>query len=196
MAAVYCAAFPESLAHFFPGRPAPLRALADVLAIPLTAEPEAAFVAERDGRVVGYCLAPAHFSRLAPAGRRQVGRLLWRWLSGQYGLGLRTLRVLAADKLQTRRQHTTDRYAAEAHILSIAVHPDCQGQGLGKALLEAGLHYLDTVPASPVRLEVRPHNTAARRLYEQHGFEQVGRTADSQGEWLVMLRRAAAGGGP
>lgn len=194
MAAVYVAAFPESIRHFFnPARP-PVAALIDLLAIPLEAEPESVLVAEADGQITGYCLAPAHFSRLAKTAVRggHLWRFFWRWLTRRYGLGLRPLRMLALDKLQGHRERQNGHQHAEAHILSIAVHPDCQGQGLGKALLERGLAYLEGTGADPIRLEVRPENPAAIHLYEKHGFRTVGRTSDSQGDWLIMLRSSGS----
>jgi len=58
--------------------------------------------------------------------------------------------------------------------------------------VQKGLAYLAACGAPRVRLEVRPDNTAALRLYERLGFATVGRTRDSQGEWLIMIREAAA----
>lgn len=189
MAVVYVAAFPESIEHFF-GRRAPTAAMADLLAIPLAAEPNSVFVAEVDQRIAGYCLAPAHFSRIARTALRCtfVWRYVWRWLTGQYGLGLRPLRMLALDKLRGHRERRHDRHHSEAHILSIAVHPEFQRLGLGRALLERGLAYLDSTVADPIRLEVRPGNAPALNLYEKYGFRTVGRTSDSQGDWVIMLR--------
>lgn len=62
----------------------------------------------------------------------------------------------------------------EAHILNVAVSPDCQGQGRGRAML---MHLLQTGRrhgAETAFLEVRPTNQIAIRLYETAGFHQVG----------------------
>lgn len=189
MASVYAEAFPDSLRHFFGDRPAPLRAIADALALAVRAEPESNFVADLDGRIVGYCLAPIHLSRLSKAcGATCLARFLGRWITGRYGLGLRSLWLLGRDKLHARRQSQDDPHQADAHILSIAVSPNTQGQGVGKTLLRHALCHFDRQRVERVRLEVRPDNTPALRLYEKYGFVTVGRTDDSQGEWLIMLR--------
>ena len=195
MAAVYIAAFPESIGHFFDQTDPPVTAVIDLLQVPLDAEPQAVLVAEKEGRIAGYCLAPAHFSRLAHTALHggHLWRFVWRWITGRYNLGLRPLRMLALDKLRGHRERRTDPHHAEAHILSLAVHPDFQCQGIGKALLEGALAYLDNMGADPIRLEVRPANAAALHLYESHGFRTVGRTSDSQGEWLIMLRPSPVG---
>lgn len=64
--------------------------------------------------------------------------------------------------------------AGEAHILNICVHPDYQGQGLGRKLvmhlLELVLdHHVDTV-----FLEVRLTNFSAIKLYLDVGFDEIG----------------------
>jgi ribosomal-protein-alanine N-acetyltransferase len=62
----------------------------------------------------------------------------------------------------------------EAHIATIAVHPDWRGCGLGQwlmlALLDAGIERGATLAT----LEVRVGNIPARCLYEKLGFEEVG----------------------
>nr|WP_042198915.1 ribosomal protein S18-alanine N-acetyltransferase [Kibdelosporangium sp. MJ126-NF4]CEL23617.1 Ribosomal-protein-S18p-alanine acetyltransferase [Kibdelosporangium sp. MJ126-NF4]CTQ93154.1 Ribosomal-protein-S18p-alanine acetyltransferase (EC 2.3.1.-) [Kibdelosporangium sp. MJ126-NF4] len=61
----------------------------------------------------------------------------------------------------------------ECEIHTIGVDPEFQGQGIGKALLRDLLDHADNVHA-PVFLEVRTDNVAAIKLYEAHGFEQIG----------------------
>ena len=65
--------------------------------------------------------------------------------------------------------------ADEAHIATIASHPDWRGCGLGLTLMVA---LLDVAQAAGVRLstlEVRAGNLPAQRLYEKVGFEIAGR---------------------
>lgn len=62
----------------------------------------------------------------------------------------------------------------ECHILNICVHPDFQGKGYGKMMLD---HLLDVAQRHEVEmafLEVRPSNETARRLYHRNGFDEVG----------------------
>jgi [ribosomal protein S18]-alanine N-acetyltransferase len=56
----------------------------------------------------------------------------------------------------------------EAELLSIAVSPHKQGQGLGYALLQAVLQKLP--PSHKLFLEVRESNSPAIHLYEKFGF--------------------------
>ena len=65
--------------------------------------------------------------------------------------------------------------ADEAHIATVATHPDWRGCGLGLYLM---LALLDAARAKGARLstlEVRAGNTPARRLYEKLGYEVAGR---------------------
>ncbi len=84
-------------------------------------------------------------------------------------------------------------------IMTIAVHPDARGRGLGRALLEDLLRRSADRGAGHVMLEVRADNAPARTLYEQRGFTVV-RTRRAYypagGDALVMrlpLRRSTHG---
>ena len=64
--------------------------------------------------------------------------------------------------------------AGEAHVLNIAVHPEQQGRGIGRTLLEHLLELARRYNADTVFLEVRPSNHIAQRLYDTMGFNQIG----------------------
>ncbi|MGV8844330.1 MAG: ribosomal protein S18-alanine N-acetyltransferase [Pseudomonas sp.] len=66
----------------------------------------------------------------------------------------------------------------EAHLLNIAVKPQSQGRGLGLRLLERLMSRALELSAGECFLEVRASNLAAYRLYEQYGFNEVGRRRD------------------
>ncbi len=59
--------------------------------------------------------------------------------------------------------------AGEKHVINMAVHPDCRRKGIGKSLIEKVINSNDVF-----FLEVRVSNLAARNLYEQYGFKNVG----------------------
>lgn len=56
----------------------------------------------------------------------------------------------------------------------LAVHPDAQGRGYGRALLERALSWLAAEGAQAVELLVLSEATPARTLYERSGFRSVG----------------------
>jgi len=61
----------------------------------------------------------------------------------------------------------------EVHLGNIAVRPDRQGTGIGKAFLRWILAEGRRRGMSLCTLEVRPSNVAARALYESFGFRQI-----------------------
>ena len=63
----------------------------------------------------------------------------------------------------------------EAHICTIAVHPQWQGRGLGELLLVSLLEQGMLLGAQRATLEVRVSNSAALELYLKYGFEIVSR---------------------
>ena len=63
----------------------------------------------------------------------------------------------------------------EAHIATIAVHPDFRWQGIGKLLLKTGMKSAYSEGARIYHLEVRAGNLAAQKMYLDFGYEVVGR---------------------
>ena len=64
--------------------------------------------------------------------------------------------------------------ADEAHISTIAVHPDWRGYKLGELLIWTIAREALRRRASMVTLEVRVSNDVAQNLYTKYGFETVG----------------------
>ena len=65
--------------------------------------------------------------------------------------------------------------AGEAELLTIAVDPMAQGQGIGARLMRAFLGELQQRGAESVFLEVADTNAPARALYARAGFAVTGR---------------------
>ncbi len=68
--------------------------------------------------------------------------------------------------------------AGESHLLNVCVHPECQGHGFGRAMVEHLLRRARERNAKSMFLEVRPSNQAACQLYENLGFNEIGRRHD------------------
>jgi ribosomal-protein-alanine N-acetyltransferase len=58
----------------------------------------------------------------------------------------------------------------EAHIATIATHPDFRRQGLGEQILLASLSAAHAEGAQRAFLEVRAGNAAAQAMYKKYGF--------------------------
>ena len=63
----------------------------------------------------------------------------------------------------------------EAHIASLATHPEFRRLGIAKKLLVEALENAYSEGARTALLEVRAGNETARRMYQKLGFEEVGR---------------------
>jgi len=84
--------------------------------------------------------------------------------------------------------------AGEAHVLNLCVADAYRCRGIGGALLEHVLEFAKGLDVSDVFLEVRPSNPSAIRLYQSHGFSQIGirpgyYQAPGGREDAVVLRR-------
>lgn len=62
----------------------------------------------------------------------------------------------------------------EAHITTLAVHPDYRRLGIGQYLLINNIRAARDVGASWMTLEVRVSNEAAQNLYSKYGFKSLG----------------------
>lgn len=81
----------------------------------------------------------------------------------------------------------------EAHIASIAVHPDFRRRGIGRLLLKTALEAATAEGAKNGLLEVRAGNLAAQELYKRFGFAEVGRRPKyykDNGEDAVLMKLA------
>lgn len=67
------------------------------------------------------------------------------------------------------------RGASVARLYSIAVDPDFRGLGIAESLLMAAAAAAAKRGADRLRLEFRPSNVAAQRLYERAGFALLER---------------------
>jgi len=80
----------------------------------------------------------------------------------------------------------------EAHIATIATHPDFRRQGIGEELLVAALNAVRAEGAKCAFLEVRAGNTAARAMYKKYGFSVDGirpRYYKNNNEDAILMRR-------
>src|SRR5438552_2495951 len=64
--------------------------------------------------------------------------------------------------------------AGEAHILNVCIREEYRCRGFARKMLLYLLERARTAGMYEAFLEVRPSNTAAARLYQSLGFEQVG----------------------
>jgi len=83
----------------------------------------------------------------------------------------------------------------EAHISTLAVHPDYRRQGIGDLLFNTVLKHADELGAKMVTLEVRVSNSTAIKLYKKYDFEVVGKRPryyrDNNEDALLMTRENA-----
>jgi len=63
----------------------------------------------------------------------------------------------------------------EAHVATLATHPDFRRHGIAKKLLSHALRYLIYEGAQSSFLEVRESNIAAQEMYRQFGYQESGR---------------------
>lgn len=78
----------------------------------------------------------------------------------------------------------------EAHISTIATHPQWRGMGVGELLLMSMLRDGQRHDADVATLEVRVSNLVAQNLYRKYRFEEVGRRKryyrDNNEDALIM----------
>lgn len=188
IAKLYSVAFPESVELFF-GKRTPEKLL-DLLeltfSLVLQWGTESLLVKDDAGSIRGYCLYSTKEEPSAKRSYRKALAILGK-MALQISLGELT-RLLHNQVLMTTSVRYTRASAAKkvtARIVSIAIDPDFQGQGLGTLLFSSVLRDLQD---QSIGLNVRANNAAALRLYQSAGFQPLGTTKDLLGEWLVLER--------
>ncbi|RPJ24143.1 MAG: ribosomal-protein-alanine N-acetyltransferase [Chloroflexi bacterium] len=63
----------------------------------------------------------------------------------------------------------------EAHVATLATHPDFRRQGIAQGLLSHALRHMIDEGARSSFLEVRESNLAAQDMYRKFGYEETGR---------------------
>lgn len=108
--------------------------------------PEGFFLAEREGRLVGYHWTKVH--------------------GGSEGGGA----VVHEHDFQGPHTHDGHGHDPIGEVYVVGVHPDERGTGLGTALILIGLHHLRGVGLLEAMLYVDAENTPAIAAYERLGF--------------------------
>ncbi|PJK08277.1 ribosomal-protein-alanine N-acetyltransferase [Lysobacteraceae bacterium NML95-0200] len=101
----------------------------------------------------------------------------WPWSAGNFRDCLRSgylMWVLEADK-RIIGYAVLSVQADEAHLLNLCIDPAWQSRGLGRRLLRDVRQAAQAQGAQRIFLEVRPSNTHAVQLYQDEGFNEIGR---------------------
>lgn len=138
-----------------------------------------AFLAERDGQVVGFSTGVVQWRRFYQA---FVLRNEW--------LAIKTVaRKIVGGGL--RRLVETSKYTAagslpDAELVSIAVSPEARGTGVADALVRAVLDEFSRRGIEWVRVTTAGDNHAAARVYERSGFTLLHRAEIHPGEFAAV----------
>jgi ribosomal-protein-alanine N-acetyltransferase len=187
VAELFCQSFSESISFFAPDNKQVCEAIKDIFDLVYRSNGEGFFVAvDEKGSVQGYIVVIDNIRRLWVDAFKTgfVLRIIHRWLAGGYGIGITAALRIIRNKLFFMRFELDTEPAGQ--ILSVAVHPDCQGMGIGRALVGTGLNHLYSLGVNTIKLEVRPGNASALKIYTDYGFVEKGRKTDLQGEWVIM----------
>jgi ribosomal-protein-alanine N-acetyltransferase len=188
VAEIFCLAFENSITFFTPMTQKVKNAIRDVFGLLHRVFGQGFLIAVENNQVCGYIVMADDIKRLwlQAVTSGFLKRAVISTISGEYGLTLPTLYKIVQNKLLYFGFEMTTKPSAQ--VLSIAVHPKCQGEGIGQKLLSKGIKYIESLGGKRIKLEARPENIAAVKIYEKHGFRTVGETKDLQGKWLIMIR--------
>ncbi len=195
VAGIFIRAFPESVRHYYGASAPPIDGFRDIFAFLSQAERENFLVYEESGAVLGYAVVPRSMGRVwakAVLGGR-VFVWAFKWMAGRYGIPPTRIATILGNKLLFAAYSGEQLLRGHAQVLSVAVDPSAQGRGIGRQLVQAGLELLRGQGVRTVKLEVRPDNEPARRIYSNLGFCEAGKSRDSQGQWIVMIAHLQPG---
>jgi len=101
-----------------------------------------------------------------------VWALSLRSLRTAYHLSSLATVILKGDRIVAYQMSTSS--ALGAHIARLAVHPDLQGMGCGKALIANVLHDFSQRRIDQVTVNTQADNLRSQQLYRSLGFQPTG----------------------
>lgn len=188
---IFCSAFQDSIEFFTPMNDKIKNAIYDLFKLLLITFGNGFMVAVYDEQVCGYIVMVDNIKKLwlKAFTSGYLFKMALKALLGKYGLNFQTLFQSIKNKLFYMKFEVSTQDSAQ--VLSIAVDSKYRGKGVGGQLLQAGLKYVSALGAKTVKLEARPDNVPAVKLYKKFGFKTIGKTQDLQGEWLIMVKNLA-----
>lgn len=138
-------------------------------------EPEHGWVALKDGRVVGFLMGSWDTALQKKRWLRGVlPKVIRQSLGGRYTIGRKTWRylweLLRGELSGENAPVDLALYPAHLHV---NVDPNCQGQGIGRCLMEAYLRQLQVEGVPGVHLHTTSANQVAVYLYHKLGFKEI-----------------------
>jgi ribosomal-protein-alanine N-acetyltransferase len=77
----------------------------------------------------------------------------------------------------------------DAHLSTVAIHPDWRQMGFGETLLLTAVEQAVAMGGEVLTLEVRAYNSVAHRLYQKYGFRDKGvhpgYYSDGEDAWIM-----------
>ncbi|MGH6852485.1 MAG: ribosomal protein S18-alanine N-acetyltransferase [Methylocella sp.] len=146
------------------------------------------------------CIRPIGAERSAECAAIHATSFADPWQEADFEQLFAASRTLADGAIGAKEEHLAgfvlSRVAAgEAEILTIAVAPEWRRRGIATSLLTPHMAALAAIRVDRLFLEVDAENSAARALYANFGFEQVGerkayyRAAGAQLAGALVMRR-------
>jgi len=146
------------------------------------------------------CIRPIGAERSGECAAIHATSFAYPWQEADFERLFVASGTIAEGAIETKEEHLAgfvlSRAAAgEAEILTIAVAPQWRRRGIASSLLAPHLSGLAASRINRLFLEVDVENTAARALYANFGFEQVGerkayyRTAGARLAGALVMRR-------
>ena len=174
--------FGASASRYFPDA----ALFGDLWVRPYFVGPPTGFVAEDDGRLLGYIIGTVSWTTYRRAFARVLAGVLWRVIRGGYA------RPAGALPFLLRQVRCSTPHAPEAAFpahLHLNLVEDARGLGLGSALLQAYLELLMDRGVPGVQLSTTLENRAAVAVYRRFGLT-VWATWESP-LWVPWLGRPA-----
>jgi len=172
LAAVLQDAFSDKMRVLFSKQPEKVRTVLEaVYTGPIQRGYDGVLVAERGGRIIGTLLIePMYYT---PEENRQFEHIAVRELG--------MLRTLWASFLLSWMSYKPQEN--EAYISDLGVASDCQGEGVGRQLLDMAEEWARTYGRTRLTLRVAGTNARAIHVYETMGFPNQ----KSRGSWLLRV---------
>jgi ribosomal protein S18 acetylase RimI-like enzyme len=183
--AIYTECFPERAMEVF-GWPHRVILLRDYLQFYLSWDPQHNWVAVMDEEILGFVIAPCHYTPARAAlTHGQMWHWLWHLITGKYGLPVHIFKLFLAAGFAFNPDPVIRQVWGKPTIHLCAIRPQQQGRGVGSRLMKQTLTSHQQAGMSFCWLVVQQENLRAIAFYKKFGFDCYQTL--SQGDIVMTL---------
>lgn len=160
------------------------RGLSDIYAHLIEKEPGGSYIAESDGRIVGFVVGVSDVGKI----RLFSLKFLIKAILGIYDLEMSRFQLIKKALKHALYLFQRKSTSVKAELLDIVVDSNYQGMGIGKRLSDAFFNYLTSLGIAKVQVLVDKRWNRALEFYKRMNFNPRRLLSTPTGKMWIMIK--------